>query len=105
MQPTGFKSDTFASATTVDIDLGQACEKAVIMVPTLTTDTYVTVSVSYDNGTTFVTLNRIEGADNQTDVIINSARAQVLELGGVQHIRLTAPATAQTGTVYSRGIR
>lgn len=95
-------SDTFA-ATTLAIDLGAPCEKAIVMLPALTTDTYVTVGLSYD-GTTYLT-QEVTSNGNELDVVINSARCQVIDTCGCQYIQLTAPATAQTCTVYTRGIR
>ena len=100
----GVMSVTFATAKTATIDFGTYMDKCIVWVPTLATDNYLTVSVSYD-GTTYLTLNRIEGADNQTDVIINSARCQVLELGGARYLKFTAPATNQTCTVKAQAIR
>ena len=102
MVATGQASVTFAGTSAV-LDLGRKGFKQVmIWVPTLSTDTSLTVSVSYD-GATYLTLNRIEGADNQTDVIINSARCQVIDIAGARYIKLTG-SNAQTITVNAIAI-
>jgi len=94
-------SDTFATAKTLDIDLGQAgFKQAAIFVPTLSSDSYVTVSLSYD-GSTWLTLSMADGAASEYDVEIPSARVRTLDLAGARYIRLTAPSTNQTVTVYT----
>lgn len=93
-------SITFAGLTAV-LDFGRkGVKEAMIFVPTLTTDNYLTVSVSYD-GVTYLTLEENDGAVNEMDVVINSARCRRLRLAGCRYITLTAPATAQTVTVYA----
>lgn len=92
-------NDTFAGLT-LAVDLGQAgFREAAIFVPALTTDTYVTVALSYD-GVTYLTLEEVTNG-NELDSVINSARVKVIKLGGARYIQLTAPATSQTGTVYT----
>lgn len=102
MNMSGWKAVAF-STTTCTITFDVPFEKVILFVPTLATDTSATLSLSYD-GTTYLTVNRIEGADNQTDVIVNSARCQIVEVGGCKHLKLTC-SNSQTGTVYARGIR
>ena len=91
------KSVTMAATTGV-IDLGGNYEKCIVFMPALATDTELTLGLSYD-GTTYLTLNRIEGADNQTDVIVNASRCQMVELGGARYIQFTG-SNAQTCTIY-----
>ena len=102
MIQTGLLSVTLAG-TSGTLDLGSFFEKCIVWMPALATDTELTVSTSYD-GTTYYTLNRIEGADNQTDVIINASRCQVLELGGARYLKFTG-SNAQTCTIYAQAIR
>ena len=92
---------TFATAKTLEIDLGQAgFNKAAIYVPALSSDGYVTVALSYD-GSTYLTLSVGDGAASEYDVEIPSARVRTLDLAGARYIRLTAPSTNQTVTVYT----
>jgi len=95
-------SGTFA-ATTLAVDLGRPYEKALIYVPTLATDDYVTVSLSYD-GTTYWVLSMPDGAGSEYDVEIPEESCKVVELCGCQYIKFTAPATTQTATVRMQGI-
>ncbi len=93
-------SGTFDTAKTLELDLSVVgLKKAVIYVPTLSSDSYLTVSLSYD-GSTFLTLSMADGAASEYDVEVPSARARVLDLGGARYIKLTAPSTNQTVTVY-----
>lgn len=92
---------TFATAKTAVLDMGRTGLKEVmIFVPTLATDTYLTISMSYD-GTTYLTMSMPDGAGSEYDVEIPSARCKVVPLAGARYITLTAPATNQTGTVYA----
>ncbi|KKM27879.1 hypothetical protein LCGC14_1570340 [marine sediment metagenome] len=96
-------TDTFAGLT-LDINLGKAgFREAAIYVPALTTDTYVTVALSYD-GSTYLTLSVGDGAGSEYDVEIPSAKVRVIPIAGAKYIRLTAPATSQTATVVSIAI-
>lgn len=104
MITTRWHSDTFATAKTLAIDLGVGCKEAIIMIPALATDTYVTIGISYD-GTTYLTMSMPDGAGSEYDVEIPSARCKIVPLAGAQYIQLTAPGTNQTGTVYTKGLQ
>ncbi|KKL62655.1 hypothetical protein LCGC14_2183010 [marine sediment metagenome] len=80
--------------TSVDIDLGALFTRIVVLVPSLT-GAYVTVSVSRDNST-FFTLEQVSNGD-ELDSVVNDSRAQIVDIGGMQYIRLTANA-AQSGS-------
>jgi len=92
------------AATTAVIDLGTFYEKCMIWVPTLATDNYLTISLSFD-GTTYLTLYENDGAASEIAVEVPSAGCRGINLNGARYITFTAPATSQTVTVVVTAVR
>ncbi len=97
------KSVTMA-ATTAVIDLGGHYDKCMIWVPTLATDGYLTIGLSFD-GTTYLTLSMPDGAGSEYAVEVPETHCKMVELGGARYIQFTAPATAQAVDVNVVAIR
>ncbi len=101
----GWQEATISNGdTSVDVDLGSLFDKIVVLVPSLT-GAYVTVAISRDNST-FFTLEQLTNGD-ELDSVVNDSRSQIVDIGGMQYIRLTANA-AQSGsdaTCLVKGIR
>ena len=91
------------AGTSAVLEFKLPVKQAIIFVPALSTDTELKLSVSYDEGTTYLQLNRIEGSDNETDVQIKASKCQVIDLAGARFVKLTG-SNAQTCTVYAIGL-
>ncbi len=103
MIATGQASIAFATAKTAVLDLGRkGFKQVIIFVPALSSDSYVSVSVSHD-GTTYVQLEELTNGV-EFDTVINSERSRVLDIAGARYITLTAPSTNQTVTVNAIAI-
>jgi hypothetical protein len=104
MIATGKASATFDTAKTAILNLGRKGFKQVmIFVPTLATDDYLTVALSYD-GSTYWTLSMPDGAASEYAVEIPEEHCKLVDIAGVQFIKLTAPGTNQTVTVNAIAI-
>jgi len=87
-----------------EIDLGSPFERALIIMPDLTTDAAANVQVAEKSAGTFVTLYGLH-LPTPGDIAVPKQKASIVPIGGAQYLKI-ACATNQDEdrTIYVRGI-